>query len=432
MIHEACHPSPVPRSAILAAWLAAWGGTACGSSAHGTSVAASGDHGGSAGASSNGSDGTTPSTGVTGSSATTSGGSGGNSETDGSAPPFAPGNPGGTCTGGVPSRGQLVDTSKPTTVVGSGSSASCTFAALSAAISQGGIVTFDCGDEPVTIPITSTLNLPTTTSTVIDGGGMITLDGGGAVALLSFNSGNWQVNANGLTLQRITLAHGKTTPMDAIPAAPAPCSQGWDDGQGGAVFVRDGSLTVIDSIFESNEAALLGPDTGGGAIYVEGSKGGVLIVGSTFTNNQASNGGAVGTLWAELDVYNSVLSNNVATGTGANNNDPSECSAMNNGQNEVGSGGNGGALYNDGESANVILCGDAITANEAGTGAFGGGLFFTSDNYSGTLTITDTTMTGNTGGYWTNVQSGSVTNAGTAVGVNALSIAVTSSTLQGL
>ncbi|HXX68424.1 MAG TPA: hypothetical protein VEK07_14640 [Polyangiaceae bacterium] len=362
----------------------------------------------------------------------TTSGSGGSSAAGDSGETFAPGNPSSACTSGVPSRGQLVDTSKPTTVVGSGSPASCTFSALSAAVSQGGIITFDCGGNPTTITVTSTLNLPTTTSTVIDGGGTITLDGGGAVELLSFDSGNWQVNTNGLTLQRLTLAHGKTTPTDAIPPAPAPCSQGWDDGEGGAVFVRDGSLTVIDSIFEGNQAALLGPDTGGGAIYVEGSKGGVLIAGSTFTGNQGANGGAIGTLWAELDVYSSVFSNNVATGNGANNNDPSECSAMNNGQNEVGSGGNGGALYNDGENANVILCGDTITNNDAGSGAFGGGLFFTSDNFSGTLTITDTTMTGNTGGHWTTVQSGSVTNAGTAVGVNALSITVTSSTLQGL
>jgi hypothetical protein len=48
----------------------------------------------------------------------------------------------------------------------------------------------------------------------------------------------------------------------------------------------------------------------------------------------------------------------------------------------------------------------------------------------GTLTITDTTMKGNTGGHWTNVSTGSVTNAGTAVGVNAKSITVTNSMLQ--
>jgi len=104
---------------------------------------------------------------------------------------------------------------------------------------------------------------------------------------------------------------------------------------------------------------------------------------------------------------------------------------MNNGQNEVGSGGNGGALYSDGNSVNVVLCGDAIEDNAAGAGGFGGGLFFTSNNMAGTLTITDTTMTGNTGGSWTNVSTGTVKNAGTAIGVNAKSIAVSASTLQG-
>jgi hypothetical protein len=194
--------------------------------------------------------------------------------------------------------------------------------------------------------------------------------------------------------------------------------------------MRDGNLTVIDSIFTNNQAAMLGPDTGGGAIYMLGSKHGALIVSSTFTNNTASNAGAVGGLFAELDVYNSLFTGNTAAGNGANNNSPSTCSYMNNGQNEVGSGGNGGALYSDGNSVNVVLCGDAINDNAAGMNAFGGGLFFTSDNMAGTLTITDTTMMGNTGGSWTNATSG-VMNVGTAVGVNAKSITVTNSMLQG-
>jgi hypothetical protein len=195
--------------------------------------------------------------------------------------------------------------------------------------------------------------------------------------------------------------------------------------------MRDGNLTVIDSIFTNNQAALLGPDTGGGAIYVLGSKHGAVIVGSTFTNNTASNAGAVGGLFAELDVYNSLFTGNTAAGHDANNNDASKCSAINNGQNEIGSGGNGGALYSDGNSVNVVLCGDDIENNAAGVNAFGGGLFFTSDNMMGTLTITDTTMKGNTGKSWTNVSTGSVTNVGTAVGVNAKSITVTNSMLQG-
>ena len=167
--------------------------------------------------------------------------------------------------------------------------------------------------------------------------------------------------------------------------------------------MRDGNLTVIDAIFTGNQAAQLGPDTGGGAIYLEGSKHGAVIVGSTFTNNSGANAGAVGALFAELDIYNSLFQNNTATGHDANNDDASMCSVINNGQNEIGSGGNGGAIYSDGNGFNIILCGDAVLNNAAGKNAFGGGLFFTSDDLSGTLSITDTTMTGNTGGYWTNV-----------------------------
>jgi hypothetical protein len=317
-------------------------------------------------------------------------------------------------------------------VVGTGTAASCTGSALQAAVAKGGVITFDCGAGATTIAVTATLSLPTNKNTVIDGGNKITLDGGNAVRIISFDSPNWLATDFGLTLQHITLVNGKTTPTDAIPTAPAPCSQGFKDGQGGAVYMRDGTLVVIDSLFANNQAAPLGPDTGGGAIYVQGSKGGVWIVGSTFVDNAASNAGAVGGLFAELNIYNSVFEGNHAVGHDANNDDPSMCAAMTAGQNEIGSGGNGGAIYSDGTGKNVTLCGDAIMNNAAGMNAFGGGLFFTSNDYSGTLTIADTTMTGNTGGHWTNAQSGSVKSAGDAVGTNCKGITLTNSTIQGV
>jgi predicted outer membrane repeat protein len=139
----------------------------------------------------------------------------------------------------------------------------------------------------------------------------------------------------------------------------------------------------------------------------------------------------VGALFSELDIYDSLFSGNLALGHDANGDDASMCSVINNGQNETGSGGNGGAIYSDGNSVNITLCGDAILDNAAGANAFGGGLFFTSNDMKGTLSITDSTITGNTGGHWTNVSSGSVTDAGTAIGVNAQSITVTASTIQG-
>jgi hypothetical protein len=429
------------------------GGTADASSTGGTSGAnaqggasgstggggtATGGSGNTSGGGKAGAAGTSAGTNATGGSSATGGGAanGGSSGSAGSAGTsggdWSAGNPDGSCSGGVPSRGKAVDTSNPTTVIGSGTAASCTFGKLQSAVTQGGIITFNCGSDPLTIAVTATLEPPINKNTVLDGGRKITLDGGQAVQILRFDSPDFQANDNGLTLQHIALTNGKQTPTEAIPTAPAPCSQGYDDGEGGAVYMRDGFLTVIDSIFTNNQAAPLGPDTGGGAIYVLGSKAGVTIVDSTFTGNQASNAGAVGGLFAELDIYNSLFSNNAAIGHDANNDDASQCSVMNNGQNEIGSGGNGGAIYSDGASVNVTLCGDAILDNAAGTKAFGGGLFFTSNDFGGTLSITDTKMSGNTGGHWTSVKSGSVQDAGTAVGTNAKSITIVNSDLQGL
>lgn len=365
---------------------------------------------------------------------TTPGPDGGNPPDD---PPGSYANPDSTCATGVPAAGHLADVSHPTTVVGTGTPESCTFAALDTAVKAGGVITFDCGSAPATIAVTSTLELPITKDTVIDGGGKVTLDGGGAVGILRFDSPNFQALDVRVTIQHMIFKHGHVDGSEPIPQADPPCSQGYNAGEGGAIYMRDGNLTVIDSLFEDNSAAPLGPDVGGGAIRMLGSKHGVIVVGSTFRNNAASNGAAIGCLFSQMEIYNSVVESNTATGHDANNNDPNRCSAINNGQNEVGSGGNGGAVYSDGISTtekpvNVILCGDKIVNNAAGENAFGGGLFFTSNNFGGTLTIADTTMTGNTGGHWTSVQSGSVMDAGTAVGTNAKSITITNSTLQGL
>src|ERR1022692_1022056 len=142
------------------------------------------------------------------------------------------GNPNGSCSAGVPAKGQPADTSSPTTVVGTGSASSCSFSMLEAAVTKGGVITFNCGSAPVTIPVTATPNLPTNKNTVIDGGNKVTLDGGNAVQILSFIGPDFQMNNNTLTLQHLSLINGKQTPTQAIPTAPLPCSQGWDDGEG--------------------------------------------------------------------------------------------------------------------------------------------------------------------------------------------------------
>ncbi|HEX7665616.1 MAG TPA: hypothetical protein VF407_13915, partial [Polyangiaceae bacterium] len=178
------------------------------------------------------------------------GNTGGNTTTTPDGGTIVAGNPDGSCKAGVPAAGQLANVSSPTTVVGSGTAASCTFDALNTAVKKGGVITFDCGSAPATIAVTSTLELPITKDTVIDGGGKVTLDGGGSVQIMEWNSGNFQALDFRLTLQNITFANGKIAGSQPIPPQSQPaCSQGFDDGEGGALRMRDGNLTVINSIF---------------------------------------------------------------------------------------------------------------------------------------------------------------------------------------
>jgi hypothetical protein len=148
------------------------------------------------------------------------------------------------------------------------------------------------------------------------------------------------------------------------------------------------------------------------------------VVGSVFLNNSASNSGAIGSLNSDLDVYNSTFQGNAALGFGANSNDPTKCSVVNqNKQNQVGSGGNAGAIGMDGGSdVTHTFCGDTFRSNSSGTGALGGALARTPDAakqttlidrclfdsnagdsagaayfHNSTLTITASTFTNNVG-----------------------------------
>jgi hypothetical protein len=106
-------------------------------------------------------------------------------------------------------------------------------------------------------------------------------------------------------------------------------------------------------------------------------------------------------LWAGAFIFNSLFEGNSAVGTGANNNDASECTCMNNGQNQVGSGGNGGAIYKDGGGGvDLTVCGDLIENNTANE--FGAGIFLTADGSPAELIIDDSVLLNNTSpiGYW--------------------------------
>jgi hypothetical protein len=90
----------------------------------------------------------------------------------------------------VPPEAGAADTSNPDRVIGTGTPQSCTSAAVVAAVAQGGVITFDCGPDPVTITMTETAKIVNNTGPeiVIDGGGLVTLSGGGSRRILYMNT----------------------------------------------------------------------------------------------------------------------------------------------------------------------------------------------------------------------------------------------------
>jgi hypothetical protein len=105
----------------------------------------------------------------------------------------------------------------------------------------------------------------------------------------------------------------------------------------------------------------------------------VYIVGSTFggqpgLGNHCANGGAVSSIGTSYSIYDSLFSDNHAVGHGANS----------------GQGGNGGAIYNDGDTYALNLCGELMEDNQANEG--GSAIFFVSNDRTGTLTIRDSTL----------------------------------------
>lgn len=315
----------------------------------------------------------------------------------GSTPPPPPPPPSGSCTTPAPAEAQLEDVSRPTTVVGTGTPASCTSAAFVAAVANGGVITFNCGPNPVTITLTQTAKVFNNKGpkVVIDGGGKVTLSGGGARRILYMNTCDqaqvWTTaNCDNqefpqLTVQNLTFVDGNAK------------AEGQSlTGGGGAIYVQGGRFKVINSQFYNNVCPDVGPDVGGGAIrtLMQYNNLPVHIVNSTFgaegRGNVCSNGGGLSSIGVSYNVVNSTFTANKAIGTGAN---PARSGTP--------GGGNGGAIYNDGHTYTLTLCGVRMennTSNREG----GGGVFFVSNDRTGSMFIKDSTLQNNTGGSFDN------------------------------
>jgi hypothetical protein len=289
----------------------------------------------------------------------------------------------------IPAEAQAEDVSSPTTVIGTGTPASCTGDAFVSAVANGGIITFNCGSDPVTIVLTSTAKVYNNKGTklVIDGGNKVTLSGGGTTRILYmatcdsaqvYPPGPGDCNTNPgvqLVLQNITFVDGNAK---GIPEGTN------NDGGGGAIHAQGGSLKVVNARFFNNVCDDLGSDVGGGAIrkldYLVAAGAGpsrpVWIVNSTFGGkvgfgNSCANGGALSSIGVSWNILNTLLSENTAVGHGANS----------------GQGGNGGAIYNDGNEIVLNVTSSLIEDNMANEG--GSAVFFVSNNETGSITITD-------------------------------------------
>jgi hypothetical protein len=296
------------------------------------------------------------------------------------------GNAAGHCP--VPAEAALEDVSNPRTVVGDGSPTSCSADAFSAAVARGGVITFDCGAEPVTITLSRPAKIVNDTGpkVVIDGGGLVTLSGGGATRILYMNTCDqaqgWTTSHcqdqdhPQLTVQNLTFIDGNSK------------NEAEFDG-GGAIWVRGGRFKVINSRFFNNVCAERGSDVGGGAIRVFSQHRGqpVHVVSSTFggaaeLGNVGANGGAISSIGVSWTIVNSLFSYNRAVGT----NQGSE------------GGGSGGAIYNDGGKMTLSLCGTRIEHNQVN--AHGSAIFFVSNDHTGDVRIQDSVITSNSGGSW--------------------------------
>jgi hypothetical protein len=166
----------------------------------------------------------------------------------------------------VPPAGRAVNTRHPNHVIGNGSPASCTSAAVVRDVAAGGIITFNCGPKPVTIVMTTTASvIKTRRLVVLDGSGLITLSGGSKRRILYSDTcaGTWSTDDcvnqpyPRIIVQNITFEDGYNDAHQATCTANTPkCWYGGVNG-GGAIYVEGGQFKAVNSQFVDNRCYTL-------------------------------------------------------------------------------------------------------------------------------------------------------------------------------
>ena len=276
------------------------------------------------------------------------------------------------------------ETGRPDRVIGKGTPASCTSAAVVRAVAAGGVIRFNCGPAPVTIAMKETAKIRNAAGPkiVLDGGGRVTLSGGGNRRILYMNTCD---EAQGFTTSHCqNQDHPRLTVQNLVFADGDSTGETAEGGGGGAIFVRGGRFKIVNSRFVGNRCDRNGPDLGGAAVRVlsQFDNQPVYVVSSTFTGGRCANGGALSSIGVSWHVINSVMTGNEAIGKGAN---PARAGTP--------GGSSGGAIYTDGDAFRVTLAGTVIRDNKAAEG--GGAVFFVSNDRTGTMVIDRSTLRGN-------------------------------------
>jgi hypothetical protein len=271
-------------------------------------------------------------------------------------------------------------------VVGTGTAASCTAAALNAARAGGGLVTFNCGG-PATIDISTGTGTKTiAVDTIVDGGGLITISGGNAAQVFSVPA-NFGPGVK-FGVQNLTIANGMAV------------------NNGGGIGIFNGStLTVANSTFAGNTGVSVsrgGDDTplaGGGILSASAT---LIVTNSTFIGNS---GGAIANGGGPLTVTNCAFTGNSGDSPAINS------SYFVRGTLSVTrstfTGNSGGGIANGGGPLTVTN--SSFTANTTTNGGAG-----ISNDLGGTLNVTNSTFAGNSAtspaGYGGGISNGAFGN----------------------
>lgn len=186
-------------------------------------------------------------------------------------------------------------------VVGAGNAASCTDAALDAALEDGGLVTFNCGGSATIDISTGTGGKSITADTIIDGGGVITISGGNVHRV--FEVSNAVFTVRNLT---ITNAGGGAirSSQSALTVTNSTFTDNVDSGFSGAIYIAGGLLNVANCSFSGNSGHYVGAIASLSTLNSS-------VTNSTFTGNSGAIGAAIAAYAGTVTITNSTFTRNI-------------------------------------------------------------------------------------------------------------------------